>query len=411
MQTCEVCGWDTRSDTRVCRTCRKARRDAPASRSDTDDAQLLSTVLRMARDKRHPVPGSQPHADGRHTVTPRSHAPPPRGEPDGERGEQIVLREIEPSDQPATVANGSATPALSPRPSVAASLLKALTGDPAAATPPADTDPRERPGDPETLEVADAPGDTTTAEPPGDVTPGDADTADELTAEAPGDTDATPPESDTDTDDRSGDADTADAAVDEPAATGAGAAVEREPIGSRVRTSFREIGGWTAAAQIGLLIVSLLCVFQVVVLLVVLRFLGEPDVSETVETADLLLAHRRATTIMLPALVIGALAAAALAIWRVRRSTDDAAPAAALLGVPASLWAMVAAAGVVAAIAATSGASTPDQAQRVTLLAVAACALLGATAFIAPRGLAAATDGDRSPPPNDDGADTEPDGG
>ncbi|MBW3605971.1 MAG: hypothetical protein KY460_13920 [Actinobacteria bacterium] len=348
----------------MCRSCRRAQREA-APRSEADDTQLLSTVLQATRDQRRSAAdGSDLAASGRRTITPRSHGPPADSEHDGERGEQIVLREIDPSGRQ-SAANGSSTPTVSPGPSVAASLLEALTGDRAATTPPSDTD------------TAEPPSDTDTAEPPGDT-----ETATETSK-----------------------------AVDEPEATGTGTAVEREPIGSRVRTIFREIGAWTAVAQIGLLIVSLLCVFQVVVLLVVLWFLVQAEVSETVETADMLLAHRRATTIMLPALVIGALATAALAIWRIRRTTEDAAPAAGLLGVPASLWAMVAAAGVVAAIAATSEASTPAQAQRITLLAVAACALLGATAFLAPRGLAAATDDDRSRPANDDGTATEPDGG
>ena len=121
----------------------------------------------------------------------------------------------------------------------------------------------------------------------------------------------------------------------------------RDSTGERVdmRATLREAGTWTTVAQFTLLFIGMLCVFQVVVLLVVNQFLSQAASDQTV-AADMLSAHAKVATVMLPALVGGAIAAAALAAWRAytdpRQREDTSGLRRWVLGLPVAVWGVLA---------------------------------------------------------------------
>ncbi|HSJ46396.1 MAG TPA: hypothetical protein VK923_17100 [Euzebyales bacterium] len=161
------------------------------------------------------------------------------------------------------------------------------------------------------------------------------------------------------------------------------------------RAALREAGTWTAVAQFTLLFIGMLCVFQVVVLLVVNQFLSQTQTEQAV-AADMLAAHAKVATVMLPALVGGAFAAAGFAAWRAHtdpQQHDDAAPLRRwVLGLPVAIWAVIVTATVLLVVVVLGTSSTIAGAQRMTLWAIGACTLLGVACVAAPRGLAAVED-------------------
>lgn len=161
------------------------------------------------------------------------------------------------------------------------------------------------------------------------------------------------------------------------------------------RAALREAGTWTAVAQFTLLFIGMLCVFQVVVLLVVNQFLSQAQ-SEAAVAADMLAAHAKVATVMLPALVGGAFAAAALAGWRAYvdpQEPDDNAPLRRwVLGLPVAIWGVIVTASFLLVVVLLGTSATVVEAQRMTMWAIGACTLLGIACVAAPRGLAVAED-------------------
>jgi hypothetical protein len=143
----------------------------------------------------------------------------------------------------------------------------------------------------------------------------------------------------------------------------------------------REAGAWTSVAQVMLVIVGMLCVFQIVVLIVVYQFLGDAG-SAAADPTDVLAAHTKVATVMLPALVGGTFAVTAFAAWRAFSTPTRGMH---LLGLPAALWAVLISTSVLAAVVLLGGSSTIAQARQMTLWAIAACALLGMACIAAPR--------------------------
>ena len=161
------------------------------------------------------------------------------------------------------------------------------------------------------------------------------------------------------------------------------------------RAALREAGTWTTVAQFTLLFIGMLCVFQVVVLLVVNQFLSQAQTQPAV-AADMLAAHAKVATVMLPALIGGALSAAALAAWRAHEDPQERDDATLLrrwvLGLPVAIWAVIVAAAVLLLVVLLGTSTTVVEAQRMTLWAIGACTLLGVACVAAPRGLAVVED-------------------
>ncbi|HEX6256103.1 MAG TPA: hypothetical protein VFZ70_09885 [Euzebyales bacterium] len=139
-----------------------------------------------------------------------------------------------------------------------------------------------------------------------------------------------------------------------------------------------QAGAWTTVAQVMLVIVGVLCVVQIVVLIVVYRFLGEAGADPT----DILAAHTKVTAVMLPALMGGTFAATAFAAWQASSTPTQGLH---VLGLPVALWAVLISATLVAAVVLLGGSTTILQARQTTLWATAACALLGTACIAAPR--------------------------
>jgi hypothetical protein len=173
------------------------------------------------------------------------------------------------------------------------------------------------------------------------------------------------------------------------------------------RAALREAGTWTAVAQFTLLFIGMLCVFQVVVLLVVNQFLSQAQTQQAV-AADMLAAHAKVATVMLPALVGGAFAAAAFAAWRAhtdpQQHDDDAPLRRWVLGLPVAIWAVIVTATVLLVVVLLGTSATVAGAQRMTLWAIGACTLLCVACVAAPRGLAAVEDADADEAPRADAA-------
>lgn len=157
------------------------------------------------------------------------------------------------------------------------------------------------------------------------------------------------------------------------------------------RATLREAGAWTTVAQFTLLFIGMLCVFQVVVLLVVNQFLSQAQSQATV-AADMLAAHAKVATVMLPALVGGAFATAGFAAWRAyadpRERDDTAWLRRRLAGLPIAIWTVIVTATLLLVVVASGTSATVAEAQRTTLWAIGACSLLGVACVAAPRGLA-----------------------
>ena len=175
------------------------------------------------------------------------------------------------------------------------------------------------------------------------------------------------------------------------------------------RAVLREAGTWTAVSQFTLLFIAMLCVFQVVVLLVVNQFLSQAQTQEVV-AADMLAAHAKVATVMLPALVGGAFAAAAFAAWRAHtdpQQRDDTAPLRRwVLGLPVAIWAVIVTATMLLSVVLFGTSATVAEAQRMTLWALGACTLLCIACVAAPRGLTApqVTDASAAAAPRADAA-------
>jgi hypothetical protein len=441
MQACEVCGWDTRAGTRVCASCR-AEQDSSESTGDG----ILAGVLQQARDMSAQAgdAGHPPEEQARATTSRR-----PRGRRHDDRGrEQVVLREIEPGgdeiEQP-----HRAEPS-----SVAASLLEAFqlpqdTGATRAGPPTAPdsldavTPPPVGADEEEVVEARSRDADGATAPPPAVPTdaPAGADAPAPPWASSddsgpitdrfaniptvpidPGPSAGLPATLPTDAS-AARQAGMSDAAMTSapltgdrearPAQVGNGAtaaaldpAERRAPTGTPAggqaptdtparRVALREAGTWTTVAQFTLLFIGMLCVFQVVVLLVVNQFLSQAQTQEAV-AADMLAAHAKVATVMLPALVGGAFAAAALAAWRAHedpKERDDTAPLRRwVLGLPVAIWAVIVTATVLLMVILLGTSATVVEAQRMTFWAIGACTLLGVACVAAPRGLAVVED-------------------
>lgn len=174
------------------------------------------------------------------------------------------------------------------------------------------------------------------------------------------------------------------------AAAHPGTAHQRDAATPAWRAALSEAGTWTTVAQFTLLFIGMLCVFQIVVLLVVNQFLSRTQ-GQGVVAADMLAAHAKVATVMLPALVGGAFAAAAFAAWRAyadpREPDDTSRLRRRVLGLPVAIWAVFAA-GIALLIVVLFGTSaTVAEAQRMTWWAIGTCTLLGVACIAAPRGL------------------------
>ena len=169
----------------------------------------------------------------------------------------------------------------------------------------------------------------------------------------------------------------------------AGTAQQEAPDAPAWRAALREAGTWTTVAQFTLLFMGMLCVFQVVVLLVVSQFLAQ---NPQAAAPDMLAAHAKVATVMLPALVGGAFATAVFAAWRAYtdpRERDDTSWLRRRLGdLPIAVWAVFGAATLLLLVVLLGTSATVAEARRMTWWAIGACSLLGIACVAAPRGLA-----------------------
>jgi hypothetical protein len=182
-------------------------------------------------------------------------------------------------------------------------------------------------------------------------------------------------------------------------------------MGKRLRTSFQELGAWTAVAQVALLAVGMLCIIQVFVLIVVNSYLSEARIGGGDVATDSLAAHAKVDGVMLPTLLVFALVAFVFATWRsVASGAGDSGGAGGMfgkpLGVPIALWRMLLAAITLLVVILQAPPTGVAAAQRITQWAIFACVLLGAACFAAPRGLEAS-----SAKANDDGVPRHQSGG
>jgi hypothetical protein len=164
---------------------------------------------------------------------------------------------------------------------------------------------------------------------------------------------------------------------------------ENKAGAGRLGTAFRELGAWTALAQVALLAVGMLCIIQVFVLIVVSSYLSDAR-SQGDLAASSLDAHTKVDGVMLPALLVFAATAFAFAAWRsvsTRRSQVETGFLGRPLGLPMSLWFVLAAALVLVLVIVADVPATVPAAQRITQWAMFACALLGTACFAASRGL------------------------
>jgi hypothetical protein len=166
----------------------------------------------------------------------------------------------------------------------------------------------------------------------------------------------------------------------------------KQGTGERLRTAFRELGAWTAVAQVALLAVGMLCIIQVFVLIVVSSYLSDARERGGDVVAGSLAAHAKVDGVMLPALLMFAIVAFAFAAWRsiitpARDASEGA--RARLLGLPLVLWPVPFAAGMLFLVIIPGTPPTVAAAQRITQWAMFACAVLGVACFAAPRGLEA----------------------
>ena len=175
------------------------------------------------------------------------------------------------------------------------------------------------------------------------------------------------------------------------AASSAQATATATPATASWRAMLREAGTWTTVAQFTLLFIGMLCVFQVVVLLVVNQFLSQAQSQETV-AADMLAAHAKVATVMLPALVGGAFATAGFAAWSAyadpRERDDTSWLRRRLADLPIAIWTVIVTATLLLVVVVFGTSATVAEAQRTTLWAIGACSLLGVACVAAPRGLA-----------------------
>jgi hypothetical protein len=390
-----VCGWDTRAGTRVCASCR-----AEQESLDTTGDGVLAGVLQQARD----MTGDAGHPPEAGETTSRR----PRGaRRDDDGREQVVLREIEPGGDEVE------RPRRSEPSSVAASLLAAFQRpqDTGTVDPPPAADPVGSMADTDRLEAVAAPtvgdeGQSVEARSPdadGTTTPPAAAGA-QARADAPARPWPSPDDSGPITDRFAniptvpmdpGPSPDLPAGTDPASASpGAGQDATGTPAW---RAALHDAGTWTAVAQFTLLFIAMLCVFQVVVLVVVNRFLSQA-LTQAAVAADMLAAHAKVATVMLPALFGGASAAAALAAWRARTDPQPRDDTAWLrrwvLGLPVAIWGVIVTATVLLMVVLFGAASTVVEAQRTTLWAIGVCTLLGIACVVAPRGLAAPQDDD-----------------
>lgn len=393
MQTCEVCGWDTRSGARVCSACRLERREAAGGSitpgADPTGSSLLHDLL-TASHERSAGGGSATGVRQRRTVDDDADADATTGElrvngaatnrasRDAERDGSVTVEPGETADA-GTSDDGAG----------------GAGGNDATAvhdTPATDDEATEQAGVDATAEVA-AIGTART----------DTDVASTPEHEGAAGQDAV-----------------AEPAPDAVATAGPGTGTERgrgtiaAPTGSttersalegpqsrgeRLRTAFERFGAWTAVAQFALLVLGMLCVFQIAVLVVVNQFLSQAQAGGA--DADALAAHGKVTGVMFPALAV---VAVAVAVFAGSRSDDDSGRGGVhrrVAGLPTTLWIMVAAATAVLTMGLIDASATAGQAQDVTLRAIVVCSVLGLTAFVAPRGFAApepTTDDGRHPP-------------
>ena len=178
---------------------------------------------------------------------------------------------------------------------------------------------------------------------------------------------------------------TPDAATSSPPAH-APAAAEPEAV-SGIQRWFRDLGGWTAIAQVALLAVGMLCIIQVFVLIVVTSYLNDGG-GPSGDTAGSLAAHAKVDGVMLPALLAFATLALVFAAWRAFDSSSDDGFLRRPLGFPIGLWGVLLSVLVLLAVVVMPAAPEDvDAARQITQLAMAACSLLGVACFVAPRGL------------------------
>ena len=400
MQACEVCGWDTRSGARVCSACRLERGDAqtePTTASaDPTGSSLLHDLLTVSQERA---------GGGTTTAVRQLHAA------EGDAGAGTT------TDEP--LVNGTATGVTTAQgPHGAGRHDNAVSGT-TPGTADAGTDVASRPDvdvAPE-LEEDEASGPEEAVAPQlgavaardetverGAVTDQGSAAPDEVVG--PGldpvvttTSDAGPP--------RLLDADapstsSAPAGTTSTGSAPSGSASERpadetpQSRRERWRAAFERAGAWTAVAQMALLMLGMLCVFQIVVLVVVNRFLSQAAAGGASGT-DALAAHGKVTGVMFPALAVTAIA---VAVFAGARSEDDSGRGGVhrrVAGLPPTLWIMIAAATAVLTMGVLDAAATAAQAQEVTLRAIIVCSVLGLTAFAAPRGFAVPE------PPDDDG--------
>lgn len=164
--------------------------------------------------------------------------------------------------------------------------------------------------------------------------------------------------------------------------------VAEPPPAGRVRTLFRQMGGWTAVAQIALLAVGMLCVIQIFVLVLVLSYLSDAADAGG-DSAASMAAYGKVDSVMLPALFAFAVGALVLAAWRALAEDRSSATRRQPLGLSLGLWGVVV--GVMAllgVIVASDATMTVPDARRITQLALGACGVLALACFTAPRSLA-----------------------
>ncbi len=406
MQACEVCGWDTRAGARVCSACRLERGEADggmtAAGADPNGSSLLQDLLTASHERSggggtatavrqlHDGGGSDgdatsdgPHINGAAASTvgagsevagPRDDAPP--GPTTRTRDDDAPADPPTPSDHGALAADGDDTPVGPASPTDHG----VIADDDVPAGPATDDAHAGTDGTSELDVLPPVAATEAESEPPTGTAP-----AREPSVAPPATGDPEPPATD--------DLPTSEdhpAPDDRPAAEDRSGTDDEAPRsrGERARAAFERAGAWTGVAQLALLVLGMLCVFQIVVLVVVHQFLSQSG-RGAVATADALAAHGKVTGTMFPVLAVVALAVAVFAGSRAGHDSGRGGVHRRVAGLPPTLWVIVAAATAVLTMGLLDATAGAAQARDVTVRAIVVCSVLGLAAFAAPRGFAA----------------------
>lgn len=154
------------------------------------------------------------------------------------------------------------------------------------------------------------------------------------------------------------------------------------------RKVYEELGRWIGVAQGALIFLAMLCLAQLIVLLFIERGLADA-ITGGGGGPQALLAHQKASTVMIPVLVAVALLVTGFAAWHATAVAlaDSATPPSRLADIPRSLWAVLFSAGLLLGVSLAASGSVLAVARQVNGLSALACGALLAVCLFAARSL------------------------